>query len=134
VFVLRRIVLLVGSVIVLLAMAVPARAATAQVTCTTESGKVVLTIRASDHAGKGLAKMVAATDVAQAKLGVTCESSTGERVTVHHEVKIVCSNRAGDAVLRLKVNKHALKGMDVRVKALARRVGNQAAVGCDVRA
>jgi hypothetical protein len=131
--VLRRIVLLLGSVTVLLAMTVPARAATAQVTCTTEPGKVVLTIRASDHAARGLAKMIAATHVAQAKLGVTCEASTGERVTVRHEVKVVCANRAGDAVLRLRVNKRALKGMDVRVGALARRVGNATALGCDVR-
>jgi hypothetical protein len=123
-----------ASTSLLVALALPAHAATAQVMCTNGAGKVVLTIRANDHAAKGLAKMLVATEVAENKLGVTCESSTGERMTVHHEVKIVCSNRAGDAVLRLRVNKHALKAMDVRVKALARRVGNHASLGCDVRA
>jgi hypothetical protein len=129
----RRITFLVASTALVVSIAVPARAATAQVTCTNEEGKVVLTIKASEHAGKGLAKMLSATAVAQDKLGVTCEDSTGERVTVRHDVKIVCSNRAGDAVLRLKVNERALRGMDVRVGALARRVGNEAALGCDVR-
>jgi hypothetical protein len=129
----RRIAILAASVSLLVVMALPARAATAQVTCTNSDGKVVLTIRASDHASKGMAKMLAATHVAQAKLGVTCQMSDGEHVTVRHDVKIVCANHAGDAILRLKVNKHALKGMDVRVGALARRVGNATALGCDVR-
>jgi hypothetical protein len=48
-------------------------------------------------------------------------------------VKIVCSNRAADAELRLKVNKRALHGMDTRVSSLARRVGNASSLGCDVR-
>jgi hypothetical protein len=55
------------------------------------------------------------------------------KVTVHHAMKIVCSNRAADAELRLKVNKRALHGMDTRVSSLARRVGNASSSGCDVR-
>jgi hypothetical protein len=129
----RRIAILAASVSLLAVMALPARAATGQVTCTNGDGKVVLTIKASDHAARGMAKMLAATHVAQTKLGVTCQMSSGGQVTVHHDVKIVCADHAGDAVLRLKVNKHALKAMDVRVSALARRVGNATALGCDVR-
>jgi hypothetical protein len=129
----RRIAILTASLSLLVVVALPAQAATAQVTCTNSDGKVVLTIKANDHAAKGMAKMVAATHAAQAKLGVSCERTGGEQVTVHHALRIVCANHAGDAVLRLRVNKHALKAMDVRVGALARRVGNSSALGCDVR-
>jgi hypothetical protein len=130
---LKLMVAVASAAFVLLSVAPAASAGTMTVTCTRTDGKVVLKIRANDHAAHGLHRAMEASAMAQQRLGVTCSDMTGEAVsTVHHRVVLSCTNGSGDPVFKLSANENAFKGLGVAVQAFGRHAAARLGVSCDL--
>lgn len=130
----RRSTKLVPLVLVALSLGMmpAAHAQTAQVTCRDADGNTVLNIRANAHAARGLRKMAQMTSVAQSRLGVECDVTTGEAIRVRHKVRVVCENGAGDVLTRVRADKRAMKGLETSVKAFMRVAGGRLHLHCSV--
>jgi hypothetical protein len=128
----RIVAMLALPTVVGLAAAAPAFAATTQITCTTESGTVVLKITANDAAADGLTTAFAASGVAQETLGVTCTDTTGTRVRVPNAIRFVCTNETGEVVFKIVVNRRAASGLGTAAKVFMREAGERLGVTCTV--
>jgi hypothetical protein len=116
-----------------LSVAPAASAGTMTVTCTRNDGKVILKIRANDHAAHGLHRAMEASAMAQQRLGVTCSDTTGtEAATVHHRVVLSCTNGSGDQVFKLSANEKAFKGLGVAVQAFGRHAAARLGISCEL--
>jgi hypothetical protein len=130
---LKLMVAVASTAFLLLNVAPAASAGTMTVTCARADGKIVLKIRANDHAAHGLHRAMEASAMAQQRLGVTCSDTTGEEVAaVHNRVVLSCTNGDGDPVLKRSPNEKAFKGLGVAVQAFGRHAAARLGVSCEV--
>jgi hypothetical protein len=130
---LKLMVAVASTAFVLLNVAPAASAGTMTITCARADGKVVLKIRANDHAAHGLHRAMGASAMAQQRLGVACSDTTGEEAaTVHHRVVLSCTNGNGDEVFKLSANEKAFKGLGVAVQAFGRHAAARLNLSCEV--
>lgn len=110
-----------------------AHAGSAEVTCLDGDGTVVLKIKANAHSERGLRKMTEMTSMAQRRLGVSCEVTTGSETTrVRNKVRVVCENPAGHVLTRVRADRRAMKGLETSVKAFIRVAGVRLHLDCAV--